>query len=145
MQYKDVNILLVDDDKVDVLAVRDALESSKIANPVRVASDGVEALEILRGENGRQRLEYPYVVLLDLNMPRMNGIEFLKELRADERIQGTVVFVLTTSSADTDMIAAYKHHIAGYMVKSEVGRDFIHLIQLLKDFQISVRFPERPI
>ncbi|RUP22418.1 response regulator, partial [Methylobacterium sp.] len=76
-----VNILLVDDDEVDVQGLKRAFKKSKIGNPITVARDGIEALEILRGQNGRERLPKPHLVLLDLNMPRMNGIEFLEAVR----------------------------------------------------------------
>src|SRR5262245_54308276 len=102
MEYNTVNFLLVDDDRIDVLALKRALEMNKIANPVYVASDGVQALRMLRGEVGEQRVPWPYIILLDLNMPRMNGLEFLKELRSDPLLHRTVVFVLTTSKDDQD-------------------------------------------
>jgi CheY-like chemotaxis protein len=141
MDYKNVNILLVDDDRVDVLAIKAALEENKIANPVYVASDGIQALDMLRGTNGHERLADPYLILLDLNMPRMNGIEFLHALRDDSILQSSIVFVLTTSNDDRDRISAYKHNIAGYVVKSEVGQDFVNLIRLLQDFRLVVQFP----
>jgi len=143
MNYRDVNILLVDDDRVDVMAIKAALEDSKIANPVYVAHDGVRALEMLRGEGNGEKVRYPFLILLDLNMPRMNGIEFLKAIRADDELQDSIVFVLTTSNDDRDKVAAYKHNIAGYLVKSHVGQDFIDLIRLLKDFKIAVQFPDK--
>lgn len=141
MEYKNVNILLVDDDQVDVLAVKGALEENNIANPVYVASDGVKALEMLRGTKGNERVPDPYLILLDLNMPRMNGIEFLKELRGDPKLHSNIVFVLTTSNDDRDKVSAYQYNVAGYVVKSEVGEDFMHLISLLEDFKVLVQFP----
>lgn len=143
MTYKDVSILLVDDDKVDVMAITIALEESNIANPVHVAHDGVRALEMLRGEGGAPPIPYPFIILLDLNMPKMNGIEFLAEIRKDKRLHDSIIFVLTTSNDDKDKVAAYSHHVAGYIVKSDVGHDFINLVSLLKDFKIIVQFPEK--
>lgn len=140
MTYKDINILLVDDDRVDVLAIKNALEENKIANPVFVASDGLMALEMLRGK-GKQSISQPYLILLDLNMPRMNGIEFLNELRKDAQLRSSIVFVLTTSKDDRDKAAAYERNIAGYVVKSEVGENFIDLINLLQDYKLVVQFP----
>lgn len=141
MEYKNVNILLVDDDQVDVLAIKSALEENNIANPVYVASDGVKGLEMLRGKHGSARIPEPYLILLDLNMPRMNGIEFLKELRGDTKLQSDIVFVLTTSNDERDKISAYKYNVAGYVVKSQVGEGFMHLISLLEDFKVVVQFP----
>lgn len=137
--YKNVTILLVEDDQVDALAVKSALEENNIANPVHVAQDGVAALEMLR--SNPPKIQSPFLILLDLNMPRMNGIEFLSALRRDERLQHSIVFVLTTSNDDRDKLAAYGHNIAGYVVKSEVGENFIDLINLLSDFKLVVQFP----
>lgn len=142
--YKDVNILLVDDDHVDVMAIKGALEQQKIANPIAVARDGVEALEVLRGTKHRPMLAPPHLVLLDLNMPRMNGIEFLNELRTDKQLRRTIVFVLTTSNDDRDKVAAYDHNVAGYVLKSEVGENFIDLVKLLQDYKLVVQFPDAP-
>lgn len=141
MKYQDISILLVDDDQIDVLAVKSALEESGIANPVYTAQDGIAALNLLRGTNGVQQIARPYIILLDLNMPRMNGLEFLKAIRDDKYLRQSIVFVLTTSKDDRDKTAAYDHNIAGYMVKSEVGADFINLVKLLKDFKIVIQFP----
>ncbi len=108
------NILLVDDDEIDVMNVRRAFEKGKIQDPLFHAGDGIEALEMLRGGAiPRERR----LVLLDLNMPRMNGIEFLRELRADPELHRTAVVVLTTSRAERDRIDAYGFHVAGYLVK----------------------------
>ena len=139
--YHDVNILIVDDDQVDVRGIQRGLTKQKISNPVFVASDGQEALDMLRGANGRERVPHPYLILLDLNMPRMNGIRFLEELRRDTELDDSIVFVLTTSSSDEDKLAAYKQHIAGYVVKADAGAEFLKLIQLLERFVITVQFP----
>jgi CheY-like chemotaxis protein len=89
----------------------------------------------------QRRVPRPRVILLDLNMPRMNGFEFLQALRADEALTDDIVFVLTTSDADTDRSRAYRQHVAGYMVKAEVGPQFSRLAQLLMDYQAGVRWP----
>lgn len=137
-----VNVLLVEDNAVDREAVRRAFARHQIDNPVYAAVDGIEALEILRGENGRQKLARPYLVLLDINLPRMNGLELLGEIRRDEELQSTVVFVLTTSKSDEDKIAAYDAHVAGYMVKERVGAGFVHLVSLLDRYFQVVELPE---
>lgn len=136
-----VRILLVDDNDVDVEAVQRAFVRSRIANPIMVARDGIEALEILRGTNGRTALARPLLMLLDLSMPRMNGVELLDALRTDPALRDTLVFVLTTSSSDEDKIATYHHNIAGYIVKSEVGEDFVRLTTLLDHYWRIVEFP----
>jgi CheY-like chemotaxis protein len=93
----DVTFLIVEDDEVDIMALERSFDQLRIANKKIVAKDGVEGLEFLRGEGGRDRIEPPFIVLLDLNMPRMNGLEFLEEIRNDATLHKSVVFVLTTS------------------------------------------------
>lgn len=116
------NVLLVEDDDVDVMVVRRAFRKRQMADRLFVARDGIEALEVLRGVGDRPPLPRPYLILLDLNMPRMNGLEFLDELRRDP-VHGTaVVFVLTTSDSRADVDAAYRRHVAGYVVKADIGR-----------------------
>jgi CheY-like chemotaxis protein len=141
MQYRNVNILLVDDDQIDVAVVKDALEEHRIGNPVYVATDGVRALEMLRGLDHTHKVITPYLILLDLNMPRMNGIEFLRELRSDEKLRQSIVFVLTTSDDQRDVQAAYQYNVAGYVVKSRVGENFMNLISLLEEYKVLVQFP----
>ena len=136
-----INLLMVDDDSVDVSAFRRSLRKNKILNRLHVARDGLEGLEMLRGENGYEALELPYIILLDLNMPRMDGVEFLEELRQDPKLHKTVVFVLTTSDADQDKTRAYEHHIAGYIVKSRIGDDFMELLSVLQPYWRIVELP----
>jgi CheY-like chemotaxis protein len=140
-QQHQVSILIVDDDEVDARAIERGLRQQKIGNPVYVAPDGREGLAMLRGAEGRSKLKRPYLILLDLNMPRMNGLEFLKELRNDSELTDSIVFVLTTSSANEDKAAAYEQHIAGYLEKSNAGRSFLQAIQMLERFVLSVQFP----
>ena len=141
MKPQTVQILLVEDDDIDAEAVRRAFTKQRIANPIVHARDGVEALEVLRGENGKEKLLRPYMILLDLNMPRMNGIEFLKELRGDSDLHDSVVFVLTTSDADRDKLSAYEQHIAGYLIKSNVGSGFVNLVNMLDAYWRYVELP----
>jgi len=136
-----VTLLLVEDDEIDVMGIRRALDDLKIKNPVVVAYDGVEALDHLRGTNGRERISGPYIILLDLNMPRMNGIEFLDELRDDPRLHASVVFVLTTSAADEDRVNAYEHNIAGYIVKADPATSFRKAIELIDFYWTIVELP----
>lgn len=138
-----VQILLVDDNEVDIEAILRALKRQRIVNPVTVAHDGVEALQALRGI-GQPRLPRPNLVLLDLAMPRMNGIEFLDALRADRELKDTIVFVLTTSASDEDKVASYDHNVAGYIVKEDVGEGFVRLLTLLDHYWRIVEFPPGP-
>ncbi|GAB5440700.1 MAG: response regulator [Fuerstiella sp.] len=143
MANRSIHILLVDDDDVDVRVVRRAFERQKICNPLTVARDGVEALQRLRGENGFEALPHPLMVLLDLNMPRMGGLQFLEHLRNDPNLHRTIVFVLTTSKAESDREAAYDHNISGYLVKSDAGRDLVKHMPMLENFLLCVQFPDQ--
>ncbi len=136
--YEEVTILIVDDDDVDVMGVQRALRKLKILNPVVRAHDGIEALELLRNPGSIKR---PYIILLDLNMPRMNGFEMLTELRQDKALASSVVFVLTTSKADEDKVEAYQQNVAGYIVKNKVGEDFMGLIEMLDRYWRVVELP----
>lgn len=135
-----LSVLIVDDDDVAAEAVTRALVKQSIGCQVLVARDGMEALDVLRGKSDRQ-INKPFVILLDLNMPRMSGFEFLEALRADQELHESIVFVLTTSDADSDRSRSYHEHIAGYMVKSTVGPQFSKLTQLLGDYSAAIRFP----
>lgn len=141
MTYTPVTVLLVDDDPIDVEAIERAFRRAKIANPIVSVSDGLEAIQKLRGSGSGAPLERPYLVLLDLNMPRMNGIEFLEELRSDPQLRDSVVFVLTTSDDDRDKVAAYDKQVAGYIVKTKVGEDFIRLTSLLDHYWRVIELP----
>lgn len=141
MKNGEIQILIVDDDEVDVRALRRAFKHLKIANPLSVARDGQEALEILRGQNGHAPLKKPYMILLDLNMPRMSGLEFLSELRGDPEHHNATVFVLSTSSADEDIIGAYNKNVAGYVVKSDVAQSFIEAIDALDHYWKIIELP----
>ncbi len=141
---KEVHFLIVDDDEIDQMAIQRSLHKNKINNPVTSACDGVEALEILRGQNGRDRLPSPYLILLDLNMPRMDGLTFLEELRRDPALADSIVFVLSTSATEEDIRGAYKHHVAGYLVKNQAGEGFLKAVQMLDSYVLVVRFPAAP-
>jgi CheY-like chemotaxis protein len=138
----EVNILVVEDDELDVRTLKRGLHDLRILNPLSRAADGIEALEILRGENGRQRLPRPNLILLDLNMPRMGGLEFLDELRSDPELQRSIVFVMTTSADEADRFRAYDRHVAGYMLKDSPGRTFLEAISMLEHYWRIIEFPE---
>jgi len=135
------SVLLVDDDDVATEGVLRSFRKHGVLCTTVVAMDGLEALDILRGRHDSKRIDGPLIVLLDLNMPRMDGFQFLEELRADARLRGTVVFVLTTSSRDADRNRAYNENVAGYMVKAAVGPQFSLLAGFLEKYATSVRLP----
>ncbi len=133
-----LNILLVEDDEVDVLNVRRAFQKNHITNPLFVASNGVEALEQLRSHSiPRDRR----IILLDLNMPRMNGIEFLRELRKDPELKSTPVVVLTTSNDERDRIEAYDLNVAGYLLKPVTFSNFCEVMTALNKYWALVELP----
>lgn len=138
---REVRILLVEDDEVDVMRVERGFRQLRIVNEIVRAKDGIEALQILRGMDGRDRLESPFLVLLDINLPRMSGLEFLAELRSDEALKVTVVFVLTTSKNDEDRLEAYRHNVAGFMLKDEAGREFVKAMEMLECYWRVVELP----
>ena len=137
-----VSILLVDDDKVDRMAIKRSFRDLKIVNPIIEACNGIEALERLRGENGFEKVPLPCLILLDLNMPRMGGIEFLEALRSDPSLHRMVVFVMTTSAAEEDRMQAYDRNVAGYILKQRVGQDFLELIGMLEVYWRVIQFPD---
>lgn len=137
-----VSVLVVDDDDVDQMAIRRAFKRLRIANPLYSARDGVEALEMLRGDNDHEAIGKPYMILLDLKMPRMTGLEFLEELRRDPVHRHAIVFVLTTSRDEQDKLGAYDRHVAGYIVKSRVSKEFVEVINLLDCYWQIVELPE---
>ncbi|TAK92029.1 MAG: EAL domain-containing protein [Burkholderiaceae bacterium] len=130
LENSDVSILLVDDDDVDAKAIERALRKQGTRHRLVRAHDGVEALEILRAS----QIHRPYLILLDLNMPRMGGLEMLTALRQDPKLSDSVVFVLTTSASRSDVDAAYRNHIAGYIHKQEVSGGYMDLVKLLDDY-----------
>lgn len=134
-----VNVLLVEDNEIDREAVQRAFARHHIANPLRTAADGIEALEILRGSERERPLARPYLILLDINLPRMNGLELLRQLRADDKLHSSVVFVLTTSRSDEDKLASYRFNVAGYLVKSGAG--FGGLVEMLDHYWRVNEFP----
>ena len=119
MENRIMNILLVEDDEVEVMKVKRAFKKNKINNPLYLASNGLEALEMLRTQNQQPPIVPPQrrLILLDLNMPKMNGLEFLQELRKDPELKVTPVIVLTTSDEDKDKVEAYNLNVAGYILK----------------------------
>ncbi|SDX92522.1 response regulator [Hymenobacter psychrophilus] len=110
-------ILLVEDDQLDIMNVQRELRKNNVNVPLHVARNGREALDLLRGEGGQTRIQPPSVVMLDLNMPRMNGLELLEILRADPEFQDLNVFITTTSDLETDRLKAQQLAVSGYIIK----------------------------
>jgi DNA-binding response OmpR family regulator len=135
------HLLHVEDDELCVMGLERAFKKAMIVNYISSAHDGIDALEMLRGENGRERVPRPYLILLDLNMPRMGGVEFLKELRKDEDLKKSIVFIMTSSGADKDKVNAYNLGAAGYILKSNPANGFLEAASLLNTYLRVVEFP----
>jgi CheY-like chemotaxis protein len=137
MDNKEVTILLVEDDDVDAMTIERAFKKLRIGNTIVRACDGLEAFDILNDAG----IASPFIILLDLQMPRMNGLEFLEGLRKDPKHASSIVFVLTTSKADEDMISSYKHNVAGYFLKNSAGDEFLDIVNVLDGYWKIVHFP----
>jgi CheY-like chemotaxis protein len=142
MSNKPVTIMVVDDDRVDTAAIRRSFRELNVRNPVVTARNGIEALEMLRGEGGREKTQAPILILLDLNMPQMDGHEFLDALRADPALRPTPIFVMTTSSSPVDRARAYANNVAGYLLKYQAGQQFADAIRMLEHYWTINSFPD---
>jgi CheY-like chemotaxis protein len=140
--FEPVTFLIVDDDDVSIMAIQRAMKKLKIINPVQIARDGIEALEVLSTAVGDSNQLPPYVVTLDLNMPRMSGIEFLEHIRQDPLLNRMVVFVLTSSDSPADIVSAYDKNIAGYIVKESPTESFAEALSVISDYANLVVLPK---
>jgi CheY-like chemotaxis protein len=139
-----VKILLVEDDSGDVLIMREALSDSKIMNELYVVGNGEAALEFLRKTGEYVDAPSPDLILLDLNLPRMGGQEVLAEVKADEALRRTPVVVLTTSSAEEDIVRSYDLHANAYVTKPVDLDQFVRVVQQIDEFFITiVKLPPR--
>ena len=143
MKERIINILLVEDDEVDVMNVKRAFKKYKITNPLYLAGNGLEALDMLRSQDGKppQVPENRRLILLDLNMPKMNGLEFLHALREDKNLKRTPVIVLTTSDEDKDRIEAYNLNVAGYILKPVTFTNFAEVMVALNKYWTLCEMP----
>jgi CheY-like chemotaxis protein len=133
-----INILLVEDSEADVVLTQEAFAEAKVVNELHVVKDGVEAMAFLRGEGPYAGKPMPDVVLLDLNMPRMDGRQVLHEMRQDPRLTLIPVVVLTTSKAEEDVVRAYSLRANCYITKPVDFGQFMHVVQSIEGFWLSV-------
>jgi CheY-like chemotaxis protein len=125
MLKKDETILLIEDDRVDIMTVQRALLKNNISNPLHIARTGLEALDLLRGSNGVKKMDpLPGLILLDLNLPKMSGIEFLQQLRSDPHLKSLRIIVLTSSNEPKDRAAAFEFEVDDYIVKPHSFDEF---------------------
>jgi len=133
-----ISILLVEDDHVDIMTIKRAFKDLKITNPVNVCENGLEALDFLRNP----QKQFPGVILLDLNMPKMNGIEFLQEIKDDEQFKSIPVVVLTTSKEEQDKVESFKLGVAGYMIKPV---DYLQFVEIIRTIHLYWTLSEIPV
>ena len=138
---RNANILIIEDDDIDVKVLERAFKKEAVSYSIFRAKDGLMALEMLRGEKGYKKIPHPFILLVDLNMPRMGGIEFVEALRNDKQLNRSIVFVVTTSKSDEDKVAAYNLNVAGYIVKDDIGQNSSKLIKMLGYYWDIVEFP----
>lgn len=138
---KPLHIILVEDDEVDAEAIERAFGALGVAVKTTRFADGRMAIDALRSAWGSQLQAEPHVILLDLNMPRMNGLAFLDELRKEPVLRRSIVFALTGSELEEDKAAAYDRRVAGYLVKPHLGHDYSALRELLDVYYQAIEFP----
>jgi len=132
------NILLVEDDRIDVMTVKRALKEINVTNKLDIVNNGEEAIEFLRDKNN----DRPCIILLDLNMPRMNGIEFLRIAKQDDNIKRIPVVVLTTSKEEQDKVQSFDLGVAGYMAKPVDYQQFVEVIRTINLYWTLSELPE---
>lgn len=131
-------ILLVEDDSIDAMTVKRAFKDLKVTNPLAHSLNGEEALDYLRDESN----EKPCVILLDLNMPKMNGIDFLKVVKNDDVLKKTPVVVLTTSTEESDVVESFELSVGGYIVKPVDYKKFVEAIRTIELYWTLSKLPE---
>jgi CheY-like chemotaxis protein len=132
------SILLVEDDPGDVMLIREALVEHKVGNALSVVSDGVQAMEFVRGLGAYQGVERPDLVLLDLNLPRKSGAEVLAEIKGDPELSMIPVVVLTTSESEDDVLRSYQRHANAYITKPLDFERFRDIVRQIDDFFIGI-------
>jgi CheY-like chemotaxis protein len=133
-----IDVLLVEDDPGDVLMTREAFEDYKVQNNLFVVTDGVEAMNFLRKQGEYADVPTPDLILLDLNLPKMDGREVLAAVKEDEHLRSIPVVVLTTSEAEEDVIRSYSLHANAYVTKPVDFDRFISVVQQIDEFFVSV-------
>lgn len=142
MGEKPLHILHIEDDNVDKMVVERVIKKLGIVSSLSHASNGEEGLEMLRGTGDKSKLDpFPQIILLDINMPRMNGLEFLKELRNDPALKYLCVYVMTTSNDEQDLTDAHNYNVAGYILKPVDITQFESTFRILSSFWQLCEFP----
>jgi CheY-like chemotaxis protein len=143
---KPIEILLVEDNPADVRLTQEALKEGKVRNNLFVARDGVEALELLRRQGPHAKATKPDLILLDLNLPRKDGREVLADIKNDDNLRTIPVVVLTTSSAEADILKSYNLHANCYITKPVDLEQFLRVVRSIEDFWLTVvRLPPKSV
>lgn len=135
---EEIKILLVEDNEGDIVLTTTALRKAKVGNGINVAKDGEEALKFLRKEGVFAHAETPDLILLDINLPKVDGMEVLSEIKKDENLKTIPVVMLTTSDSEKDILNSYHNHANCYIVKPVDFKKFMDVVQMIKDFWISI-------
>jgi CheY-like chemotaxis protein len=138
---ENISILLVEDDHVDAITIIRVLKELNITNPISITRNGEEALKFLKNENNRK----PHIIFLDLNMPKMNGIEFLSIMKKDENLKRIPIVVITTSKEEQDIINSFNHGVAGYMIKPVDFKQFLKVIKTIDQYWTLSELPETEV
>lgn len=143
MPVEPIKILLVEDQPADVRLTQEVLKQGKVANDLYVAEDGEKAMRFLRREAEYADAPKPDLVILDLNLPRMDGREVLQEIKGDPDLLKIPVLMLTTSAAERDILDAYRHHVNAYITKPIDLDEFVGVVASIEQFWLSiVRLPD---
>jgi CheY-like chemotaxis protein len=138
LNYHTVEILLVEDNPGDVRLTVEAFKEGKMGNHLKIARDGVEALEVLRRQGEHANAARPDLILLDLNLPRMDGREVLAEIKRDPDLKRIPVVVLTTSDAEQDIARSYELHANCYITKPVDMSQFIDIVKRIEGFWLTI-------
>jgi hypothetical protein len=141
MNNKTIKILMIEDDEIDIMNIRRAFKKNNVTNPLHVTNNGIEALDYLIDLVENSPSKMPKIILLDLNMPKMGGIEFLRKLRQNENLKTISVFVMTTSSEDKDKVEAFNLNVAGYILKPLSMDQFMDVVSTLNSYWKLCEFP----
>jgi CheY-like chemotaxis protein len=141
MAMQPLQIRLVEEDDVDVKVLLRGFQRQGCPPKVTVVHDGLEALEALRGREGQNPPRRPHLIITDLNLPRMNGLQRIQALHQDRLLRRSIIFVLSSSALDVDTAAAYNQHIAGYLLKSNLKEQAAGLLKLIESYRELVAFP----
>lgn len=135
---KEVKILLVEDNEGDIVLTLEALKEAKVSNGIAVVRDGEEALQYLRKEGRFKKAETPDLILLDINLPRLDGKEVLAEIKKDKDLMIIPVVMLTTSDSEKDILESYQYHANCYITKPADFEKFMQVVQMIKGFWIDI-------